>query len=97
MGGQSAFAFIDSYDPQRVNYYFMGDSALNDIKKYVKEPYNVMKDCATSLFEGNCSIEEFKSAKFQEDNDLVAAAIIMPDSIVCYDMETIVIYRKGRE
>jgi len=96
MGGQTAFAFIDSYDPQRLNYYFMGDSALNDIKKYLKEPYNVMKDCATTLFEGNCTIQEYKSNKFQEDNDLVAAVVIMPDSIVCYDMETIVIYRKRR-
>jgi hypothetical protein len=97
MGGQTAFAFLDSYDPQRVDYYFMGDYAFNDIKMYLKEPYDVMKDCATSLFEGNCTIQEFKSRKFQEDHDLVAASIIMPDSIVCYLTDTIVIYRRRRD
>lgn len=97
MGGQTAFAFLDPYDPQRVNYYFMGDYALNDIKKYLMEPYNVMKDCAKPLFNGNCTIQRFKSRKFQEEHDLVGASIIMPESIVCYDMNTIVIYRRRRE
>jgi hypothetical protein len=97
MGGQSAFAFLDPYDPQRVNYYFMGDSALDDIRKYLKEPYNVMYDCGKTLFEGSCTVQEYKSRKFQDDHDLVGACVIMPDSIVCYDHETIVIYRRRRE
>uniref|UniRef100_A0A6C0DQD3 Uncharacterized protein n=1 Tax=viral metagenome TaxID=1070528 RepID=A0A6C0DQD3_9ZZZZ len=96
MGGQSAFAFIDPSDSHRVDYYFMGDSALADIRKYLKEPYNVMKDCAATLLEGNCTLQEYKSRKFQEEHDLVGACIIMPDSIVCYDSETIVIYRRRR-
>ena len=97
MGGQTAFAFLDSYDPQRVNYYFMGDSAMNDIKKYLMEPYNVMKDCAKPLFKGNCTLEEYKSREFQDEHDLVGAIIIMPDSIVVYDQETIVIYKRRKE
>jgi len=97
MGGQSAFAFLDPCDPQRVEYYFMGDSAIADIKKYLKEPYNVMKDCAKALLDGNCTIQRYKSREFQEEHDLVGACIIMPDSIVCYDLETIVIYRRRRE
>jgi len=96
MGGQSAFAFMDPYDPQRVDYYFMGDSALADIRKYLKEPYKVMKDCAKPLFNGNCTLQEYKSREFQDEHDLVGACVILPDSIVCYDSETIVIYRKRR-
>ena len=96
MGGQTAFAFLDSYDPQRVNYYFMGDYALGDIRKYLMEPYHVMKDCAAPLINGSCTIEEYKSRKFQDEHDLVGAAVIMPDSIVVYDAETIVIYRRRR-
>jgi hypothetical protein len=75
----------------------MGDSAIADIKKYLKEPYNVMKDCAKALLDGNCTIQRYKSREFQEEHDLVGACIIMPDSIVCYDLETIVIYRRRRE
>ena len=97
MGGQSAFAFIDSYNPHRVNYYFMSDSALGDIKKYIMEPYKVMKDCAQTMFEGNCTLEEYKSEKFHEENDLVGACLILPDCIVCYDSETIVNYRRRTE
>lgn len=96
MGGQTAFAFIDPYDPQRVDYYFMGDSALGDIESYLHEPYNVMYDCGKTLFQGNCTIQEYKSRNFAEDHDLVGAAIIMPDSIVCFKMKTIVIYRRRR-
>jgi len=97
MGGQSAFAFLDSHDPQRVNYYFMGDYAINDIKRYLMEPYKVMKDCANPLFKGNCTIQEYKSREFAEEHDLVGACIIMPDSIVCYDSETIMIYKRRKE
>jgi hypothetical protein len=97
MGGQSAFAFIDPYDPQRVDYYFMGDYALGDIESYLHEPYNVMYDCGKTLFQGNCTIEEFKSRKFADEHDLVGAAIIMPDSIVCFKMKTIMIYRRRRD
>jgi hypothetical protein len=75
----------------------MGDSAIADIKKYLKEPYHVMKDCAKALLDGNCTIQQYKSREFQEEHDLVGACIIMPDSIVCYDLETIVIYRRRRE
>jgi hypothetical protein len=88
---------MDPYDPQRVDYYFMGDSALADIRKYLKEPYRVMKDCAKPLFKGNCTLQEYKSREFQDEHDLVGACIILPDSIVCYDQDTIVIYRKRRE
>jgi hypothetical protein len=96
MGGQSAFAFIDPSDSHRVDYYFMGDYAINDIKKYLKEPYNVMYDCGKTLFEGNCTVKEYKSRKFQEEHDLVGACIILHDCIVCCDLETIVIYRRRR-
>jgi hypothetical protein len=97
MGGQTAFAFLDPYDPGRVDYYFMGDYAINDIKKYLKEPYNVMKDCAQVLIEGNCTLQEYKSSAFAEEHDLVGACLIMPESFVVYDAETIVIYRRRRE
>ena len=96
MGGQTAFGFYDN-DTKLVSYYFMGDYAVNDIKSYVLEPYNVMKDAAQPLIEGCCSIEEFKSSKFQEEHDLVCAAMILPESIGCYDAQTIVIYKKRRE
>lgn len=94
MGGQTAFAFIDVDDHKRVNYYFMGDYALGDIKKYLKESFNVMKDCAKPLFEGNCTIEEYKSQKFAEEHDLVGACIILADCIVCHDQDTTVTYRR---
>ena len=97
MGGRSAFAFIDPSDSHRVDYYFMGDSALGDIKAYLKEPFKIMKDCAKPLFVGNCTVQEYKSKNFQDDHDLVGACIILPDCIVCYDAETIVIYRRRRE
>jgi hypothetical protein len=93
MGGQSAFGFYDQ-DAKLVSYYFMGDSALGDIRSYLKEPYNVMKDCAKKLFVGNCLLEEFKSSEFANEHDLVGAAMILPDSIVCYHTDTIVIYKK---
>lgn len=95
MGGQTAFGFYDN-DTKLVSYYFMGDYALNDIKKYLKEPYNVIRDCAAPLLNGNCTIQEYKSREFREEHDLVGACIILPDSIVCYDSESIVIYRRRR-
>jgi len=57
----------------------------------ILELYNVLKDAAQPLLEGRRSIEEFKSSKFQEEHDLVCAAMILPESIVCYDAKTIVI------
>ena len=97
MGGQTAFAFIDPYDSHRVDYYFMGDYALGDIKKYLKEPFKVLKDCAKPLINGNCTVEEYKSQMFQDKHDLVGACIILPDCIVCYDSETIVKYSRRNE
>ena len=94
MGGQTAFGFIDSSDSHRVEYYFMGDYAINDIRKYLMEPFKVMKDCAKPLFCGNCTLQEYKSREFQDQHDLVGACIILPDCIVCYDSETIVTYRR---
>jgi hypothetical protein len=95
MGGQSAFGFYD-YNTKLISYYFMGDSAANDIKAYVREPYNVLKDSAQPLIQGQCSIEEFKSSEFHEEHDLVCAAIILPHSIVCFDEHTVTIHRKRK-
>jgi mRNA-degrading endonuclease YafQ of YafQ-DinJ toxin-antitoxin module len=95
MGGQSAFGFYDA-DAHLVSYYFMGDYAIRDIKKYLKEPYNVLKDCARPMFEGNCLLDEFKSQKFQDEHDLVGAVLIMRDCIICYDQDSIVVYRKRK-
>lgn len=96
MGGQTAFGFYDN-DTKLVWYYFMGDSAVNDIDLYVLEPYNVLYDSAKPLFEGCCSIEEFKSSEFQDEHDLVAAAMILPGSIVCYKLKCISITKKRRK
>lgn len=95
MGGQTAFGFYDQ-DAKLVSYYFMGDSALGDIKTYLKEPYKVLWDCAKPLIKGNCLLHEFKSSAFQEEHDLVAAVMILPDSFVAFDADTIVIYRRRR-
>ena len=95
MGGQTAFGFYDQA-AKLVSYYFMGDSAMNDIKKLLREPYNVLWDCAQPLIQGNCLLDEFKSRHFQDEHDLVAAVLILPDSFVAYDTETIVIYRRRR-
>ena len=93
MGGQTAFGFYDP-DAKLVSYYFMGDSAMNDIKTLLREPYNVLWDCAQPLMSGNCLLSEFKSTEFQDENDLVGAVMILPGSFVVYDAETIVIYRR---
>jgi hypothetical protein len=94
MGGQTAFAFIDPTNSHRVNYYFMGDYAINDIRNYVMEPFKVMQDCAQPLFCGNCTLEEYKSAMFAEEHDLVGACLILVDCIVCYDQNTVVKYSR---
>lgn len=93
MGGQTAFGFYDS-DARLVSYYFMGDFAMNDIKSLLREPYAILVDCAKRLIQGNCLLDEFKSAAFQDEHDLVAAVMILPESFVAYDRESIVIYRK---
>jgi hypothetical protein len=72
----------------------MGDSALSDIPSLLKEPYNVLKDSARSLLAGNCLLEEYKSAKFAYEHDLVGTVMILPGSIICYHTETIVIYKR---
>ena len=95
MGGQTAFGFYDS-DAKLVSYYFMGDSAMNDIETYLHEPYEVMKDCARPMFVGNCLLDEFKSSEFADNNDLVGAVMILPESMVCYKEKTIIIYRRRR-
>jgi len=96
MGGQTAFGFYDQ-DAKLVSYYFMGDSAMNDIKVLLKEPYNVLWDCAKPLFNGNCLLSEFKSREFQDEHDLVASVMILPDSFVAYEAETIVVYKRRTE
>ena len=96
MGGQTAFGFYDN-DTKLVSYYFMGDYAVNDIELYVLEPYNVLYDSAKPLFEGCCSIEEFKSSEFQDEHDLVCAAMILPGAIVCIKPKCISITKKRRE
>jgi hypothetical protein len=97
MGGQVAFAFIDPSDSKRVDYYFMGDYSLGEIETYLHESYKVMKDCGTTLFEGNCTLDEYNSKKFQEDHDLVGACIILPDCIVLHKQHTIVTYRRRKD
>ena len=93
MGGQTAFGFYDQ-DAKMVSYYFMSDSALGDIKMLLREPYHVLWDCAKPLIKGNCLLHEFKSSEFQEEHDLVAAVVILPDSFVAFDADTIVIYKR---
>ena len=52
MGGQTAFGFYDE-KTQLVSYYFMGDYAINDLKAYALEPYNVLRDIAETMFVHN--------------------------------------------
>jgi len=93
MGGATAFGFYDN-DAKLVSYYFMGDSAMEEIETYLHKPYEVMKDCARSMFEGNCLLDDFKSSEFAQEHDLVGAIMILPDSMVCYKEKTIIIYRR---
>jgi len=56
----------------------------------------VIRDVARPLIKGNCLLEEFKSKAFHEEHDLVWAALIMEDSIVCYDQHYVVIMKKRK-
>jgi hypothetical protein len=93
MGGQTAFAYYDS-DAQLLSYWFMRDMGPLEFVGYLNEPLNVIKDVARPLLQGNCLLDEFKSAKFQEEHDLVWVAVILPESIVCYDKEHVIIMKK---
>jgi hypothetical protein len=93
MGGQVAFGFYDD-NTKLISYYFMGDYAINDLKTYLLERYNVLFDIAQTMFEGKCTLKDYKSQEFQEEHDLVAAVVIMPDSIVCYDHQAVTVMRK---
>jgi hypothetical protein len=93
MGGQTAFAYYDS-DARLLSYWFMRDMNPLEFAHYLEEPYNVMVDVARPMIAGNCLLEEFKSAKFHEEHDLVWAAVILPGSIVCYNAEHIIIMKK---
>lgn len=93
MGGQTAFAYYDS-DARLVSYWFMRDMGLTEILEYLKEPYNVIKDVARPMLVGNCLLEEYKSAAFREEHALVWTVMILPESIVCYNSEHILIMKK---
>ena len=94
MGRQTAFAFLLNNNLLYVDYYFMGDYALGDIETCLHESYDVVYDCARPLFEGRCLLSEFKSPTFAEQHDLVGAALIMRESIICYKEKTIIVYRR---
>jgi hypothetical protein len=72
----------------------MGDYAINDLKTYLLEPYNVLFDIGQTMFEGKCTLKEYKSQEFSDEHDLIGAVVIMPDSIVCYDHQAVTIMRK---
>jgi hypothetical protein len=93
MGGQVAFGFYDD-KTKLISYYFMGDYAINDLKTYLLEPYNVLFDIGQTMFEGKCTLKEYKSQEFSDEHDLIGAVVIMPDSIVCYDHQAVTIMRK---
>ena len=57
----------------------------------------MIKDVARPLIKGHCLLEEFKSKEFQEENDLVWAAVIMEGSIVCYDHNYVIIMKKRKD
>jgi hypothetical protein len=96
MGGQTAFAYYDN-DSQLLSYWFMRDMNPLEFINYLNEPLHVIKDVARPLLKGNCLLDEFKSKKFQEEHDLVWAAIILPESIVCYNHQYTVIMKKRKE
>jgi len=93
MGGQTAFAYYDN-DARLLSYWFMCDMGPIEFANYLNEPLNVIKDVARPLIKGNCLLEEFKSKEFQDEHDLVWAAIIMPDCIVCYNNNLVVTMKK---
>ena len=95
MGGQTAFAYYDN-DTRLLSYWFMRDMNPLEFVNYLNEPINVIRDVARPLIKGNCLLEEFKSKAFQEEHDLVWAALIMEDSIVCYDQHYVVIMKKRK-
>ena len=68
-----------------------------EFANYLNEPLSVIKDVARPLIKGHCLLEEFKSDKFQEENDLVWAAVIMEGSIVCYNHNYVMIMKKRKD
>lgn len=93
MGGQTALGYYDS-DAHLVSYWFMRDMSPLELTEYLREPYNVMKDVARPLLAGNCLLEEFKSRAFQDEHDLVWAVMVLPESMVCYNRDYVVIMKK---
>jgi hypothetical protein len=96
MGGQTAFAYYDN-DTRLLSYWFMRDMNPLEFANYLNEPLHVIKDVAHPLIKGHCLLEDFKSEKFQEENDLVWAAIIMEGSIVCYNRQYTIIMKKRKD
>jgi hypothetical protein len=95
MGGQTAFAYLNEMN--LLSYWFMRDMNPLEFANYLNEPLSVIKDVARPLIKGHCLLEEFKSEKFQEDHDLVWAAVIMEGSIVCYDHNYVIIMKKRKD
>jgi hypothetical protein len=75
----------------------MRDMNPLEFANYLNEPLHVIKDVARPLIKGHCLLEEFKSEKFQEENDLVWAAVIMEGSIVCYNHNYVIIMKKRKD
>jgi hypothetical protein len=96
MGGQTAFAYYDT-DSQLLSYWLMRDMNPLEFAAYLNEPLHVIKDVARPLLKGNCLLDEFKSKEFHEEHDLVWAAIILPESIVCYDQHYTIIMKKRKD
>jgi hypothetical protein len=95
MGGQTAFAYLNEMN--LLSYWFMRDMNPLEFTNYLNEPLHVIKDVARPLIKGHCLLEEFKSEKFQEENDLVWAAVIMEGSIVCYNHNYVIIMKKRKD
>lgn len=95
MGGQTAFAYYDS-DARLLSYWFMRDMGPLEFANYLNEPLNVIRDVARPLLQGNCLLEEFKSKAFHDEHDLVWAAIIMPECIVCYNHDYVITMKKRK-
>jgi len=95
MGGQTAFAYLNEMN--LLSYWFMRDMNPLEFANYLNEPLSVIKDVARPLIKGHCLLEEFKSKEFQEENDLVWAAVIMEGSIVCHDQHYTIIMKKRKE
>jgi hypothetical protein len=96
MGGQTALGYYDN-DTHLITYWFMRDMNPLEFAHYLNEPLNVIKDVARPLIQGNCLLEDFKSKEFQEEYDLVWAAVIMEGSIVCYNHQYTIIMKKRKE